>query len=355
MRAVLLALLVACSGKDDSEPASPPTPASDAAARPTPPAHPLTTAEMVARVRVCAAHFEAREDEALAACYAPAATAALVGGPITASTNQQVVDQLARALWVGFPDLKVAPQLIAAAGNAIVSVDLLTGNHRGAFLGQPATQRPIGILAARLLQMQPTGEIADEQLFVDEATLRGQLGDPQLQVRPLIPQGQPEPRTVVAAGTPAERDAAALLGKVDVAVNEHAVKALAAAFAADAALVDHTATQDARGPAAIGQYYQQLFRAFPDLHTTRIALWAAGPIAVQVVDLIGSNEGAWPELAIRKPTHHTIRLRQLQIAEVHGKTLASLWTFADGLSLRIQLGLIPDPSTAAPEDTDEAP
>ncbi|HTM20332.1 MAG TPA: ester cyclase [Kofleriaceae bacterium] len=355
MRVVLLALLVACGGKGDSEPASQPIPANDAAAKPVAVARPLDARELVAHLRECDKQFAARADDALAACYAPTATAALVGGAISATTNQQVVDQLARGLWVGFPDLQVAPQLQVAAGTAVVSVDLLTGNNRGAFLGQPATQRPIGVIAARLLQMLPTGEIADEQLFVDEATLRGQLGDPALLVRPLIPTGLAEPRVVVAAGTPAERATAALLGKVDVAINDHADKALLASFATDAVVVDHTAAQDARGQVAIGQYYQQLFHAFPDLHTTRIALWAAGPIAVQVVELIGTNEGPWPALAIRKPTHHTVRLRQLQVAETRGQGLASLWTFANGLSLRIQLGLIPDPSTAAPEDSDPEP
>jgi predicted ester cyclase len=354
MRALFLVALIACGGGgDDSEPASRPLPASDAAVKPAGPPKPATAAEQVARVRACAAHFDARNQEKLTACYAPAATAALVGGPVTATTNQQVVDQLARSLWVGFPDLKVQPQLIIASPAALVSIDFLSGNNRGAFLGQPSTQKPVGIMAARLLQLGPTGEITDEQLFVDEASLRGQLGDPTLAVRPLIPQGLLEPRVVTATGAAAERQVAAALGKLDVAFNDRAVPALVAGFAADAVLSDMAEARDARGKVAIGEHYQSLFRAFPDLHTTRVGLWAAGTWAVQVVDVIGTNEGPWPDLNIRKPTHRVIRLRQVQVAEIRNDQVVNLWAFANGLSLRIQLGLIVDPSTAAPPEDDE--
>jgi ketosteroid isomerase-like protein len=356
MRALLLVALVACGrGGGDSEPASRPISPGDAAVKPGP-AKPLTAAEQVAAVRACAEHFDARDQEKLAACYAEAATASLVGGPVTASGNQQVVDQLARAWWTGFPDLKVSPQLIVGSSAAVVSVDLLTGNNRGAFLGQPSTQKPIGLMSARLLQLSPTGEVTDEQFFVDEATLRGQLGDPTLYVRPVIPQGAPEPRVVAASGQAAEKEVAAALGKLDVALNEHAVAALVAGFAADAVITDLSEPRDARGKKEIGEYYRRLLAAFPDLHTTRIGLWAAGAWAVQVVDLIGTNDGVWPEMNIRKPTKRTVRLRQLQLAETRQGAVVALWTFANGLSLRIQLGLIPDPSTAAPpEDEDEAP
>lgn len=359
MRAVLVALLVVSAGcrcrGGDSEPASRPI-QSDARMAREPAPRPLNAAERVDRVRACAGPFDARDAEALAGCYAPAATATLVGGTVTASSAEQVVEQLARALWTGFPDLKVEPQLIAAAGTAQVSVDLLTGTNRGALLGQPATQKPVGLLAARLLQLAPTGEIVDEQLFVDEASLRGQLGDPGLAVRPLLAHGLGEPRVVVAAGDSAEQQAAAVLGRIDVAFNDHALAPLIDGFADDGVLADQTLAADVRGKAAIGEQYGRLFRAFPDLHTTRIALWAARGFAVQVVDVVGTNDGPWPELGIRRPTGRTVRFRQLQVAELRGGKIGHLQAFANGLSLRIQLGLLPDPSTAAPpEDEDEAP
>jgi len=336
----------------------------ESASQPAPQPHPtgpspapaLTPAQLVDRVRACDARFDARDQDGLAGCYAPAATAAMAGSQLSATGARQVVEQLAGALWAGFPDLRVQPQLILAADHHVVSVDLLAGNNRGAFLGQPATDHPIGLVAARALDLDDRGHVGNELLVVDEATLRGQLGDLTLVTRPVIPAGAAKPKVVIARGDQAERDAAALVAKADVALNDHDLAALVGLFADDAVLTDHTANQDARGKVAIQSRYQALLTAFPDLHTTRIALWAAGPWVVQRVDLIGTNDGPWPDLGIRVATHRPIRLRQLAVAEVAHGAIKTLWTFANGLSLRIQLGLVPDPTTAAPpEDEDEAP
>lgn len=80
-----------------------------------------------------------------------------------------------RGLRAGFPDIVFTIQEQITEHDKVVSRFEWTGTHRGAFLGIPATGRPVrvwGIVIDRL----EDGRIKDTRIIMDILGLMGQLG-----------------------------------------------------------------------------------------------------------------------------------------------------------------------------------
>lgn len=80
-----------------------------------------------------------------------------------------------RAMRAGFPDLVFAIEEQISEGDKVVSRFTWTGTHRGAFLGIPATGKPVrvwGIVIDRLVQ----GRIKETRILMDTMGLMAQLG-----------------------------------------------------------------------------------------------------------------------------------------------------------------------------------
>ena len=80
-----------------------------------------------------------------------------------------------RSMRTAFPDLKFSIEEQIAEGDKVVTRFEWTGTHRGAFLGIPATERPVkvwGIVIDRLLD----GKIKDTRIIMDMLGLMAQLG-----------------------------------------------------------------------------------------------------------------------------------------------------------------------------------
>ena len=80
-----------------------------------------------------------------------------------------------RAMRAGFPDLVFSVQEQVSEGDKVASRFEWTGTHQGAFLGVPATGRPVrvwGIVIDRL----ENGRIKDTRILMDTLGLMIQLG-----------------------------------------------------------------------------------------------------------------------------------------------------------------------------------
>lgn len=85
------------------------------------------------------------------------------------------------ALKVGFPDLRVTIQEQMADEHGVATRKTFQGTHQGAFLGIPASGRPLNLTVIDMLKLKE-GRITDHWVVVDQMTLLTQLGA-------LTPQG----------------------------------------------------------------------------------------------------------------------------------------------------------------------
>jgi len=80
-----------------------------------------------------------------------------------------------RAMRTGFPDLVFAIQEQISEGDKVASRFEWTGTHKGAFLGIPATGKPVrvwGVVIDRLVD----GKIKETRIIMDTMGLMKQLG-----------------------------------------------------------------------------------------------------------------------------------------------------------------------------------
>jgi steroid delta-isomerase-like uncharacterized protein len=80
-----------------------------------------------------------------------------------------------RAMRTGFPDLVFAIQEQISEGEKVASRFEWTGTHKGAFLGIPATGKPVrvwGVVIDRLVD----GKIKETRIIMDTMGMMRQLG-----------------------------------------------------------------------------------------------------------------------------------------------------------------------------------
>jgi steroid delta-isomerase-like uncharacterized protein len=75
----------------------------------------------------------------------------------------------------GFPDIRWEVQDAVVEGDRIATFSFWRGTHRGAFLGIPATGRPVTV-EAWTLDRYDGGQLAESRIIMDVAGLLGQLG-----------------------------------------------------------------------------------------------------------------------------------------------------------------------------------
>jgi len=85
------------------------------------------------------------------------------------------LQDILRAMRAGFPDIVFAIEEQISEGDKVVSRFTWTGTHRGAFLGIPATGKPVrvwGMVIDRLVE----GRIKETRILMDTMGMMMQLG-----------------------------------------------------------------------------------------------------------------------------------------------------------------------------------
>lgn len=86
-------------------------------------------------------------------------------------------------LVTAFPDLRMAPEDLVAAGDKVVVRIRMTGTHQGVFMDVPATGRQIDVQIIDIVRFGPDGLAREHWGVVDRLALLQQLG--------AIPAGPP--------------------------------------------------------------------------------------------------------------------------------------------------------------------
>jgi predicted ester cyclase len=245
----------------------------------------------------------------------------------------------------GFPDVKGTGELILVKGDTIVGVYVLNGTHTGPYLGPdgqsiPATNKPIGLYQAHVVQTDASGsKVAKEQFYLDAGTLMAQLGLNPTPARPVAAAGAASPTVVIAAGTPAELGNVDLLRAQVAAYNSHDAKGADAYNAPDLVYRDMTMPADQTAKDTYAGMLE-FFKAFPDAKLAPVSAWGAGNYVVAAGRLDATNKGPMPAMGIKKATGKAVSIRYLDITRWENGKLKEEWLFYNGMAMAGQLGLL---------------
>jgi steroid delta-isomerase-like uncharacterized protein len=82
-----------------------------------------------------------------------------------------------------FPDMRMDPEDIVASGDKVVARVRLTGTHQGAFMGMPATGKPIDVQLIDIVRFGDDGLAREHWGVMDALAMMQQLG--------AVPEGPP--------------------------------------------------------------------------------------------------------------------------------------------------------------------
>jgi len=332
----LLAINVACGGEQarQEEPA---------AAPPAPKV--LAAAERAAWYQACWADFNNRSWDRFRACYADSVESEQVGSLQPVARGVDAVVANAKAFTEAFPDVKGTGELILTNGDTLLSLDVLNGTHTGPLAGPgaqsiAATNKPIGLLQAHLVQTDATGaKVVKERFYMDSGTMMAQLGLNPGPARPVMTSAAAAPIAVVAGGSPAESANLEAARAQVAAFNRHDAKGVVAFNAPDVVLFEAAAPKDMTSAESLSGI-SDMMTAFPDAKLVTPSVWAAGDYVVVVGTFEGTNTGPFKAMGLKKATGKAVTVGYIEITRwVSGKVRQD-WLIYDGTAFASQLGLM---------------
>lgn len=242
-----------------------------------------------------------------------------------------------------FPDAKGELELILVNGRRAAGIVRVTGTHAGTMKrpgGEIApTHKPLAIPVAHMLELGDSGKSVKELIFLDHASLWGQLGLFPGPHRAGARTSRSQPSIVVARDDDTERRNLEAYERRLERYNARDARGLEAGLAPDMVWSELALPADMDRKAAIA-FFEAMWEGFSDLRLSAPSPWAAGPYVVAVGLLEGMNDGSVPALRLDK-TGKRLSLPYFEVAKYEKGKLVASWFFYDGLGLATQLGLGP--------------
>jgi predicted ester cyclase len=340
----VVSLACACDeDKKSAETTAPSATASPSATTATAPPAPKDAKTDTAKfIEAEQAAWNAHDPAKVGALYA--ATAKLVIPGMPDFSGRQAIGAEARGDFAGFPDFKVAITRAFVHGNTVVTEWVVTGKNDGPFMGQKATGRPMG-LAGASVSVLDEGLVQEEHRYFDMPTMTKQLDAKAKAGSFREPMALPTAalEVHVSKGTPEEAKALAAVDSMYAGFEGKNAKDLVALVGDDTVFDDFT-SPPAKGPKAVQDGAQHLWKAMPDLAQTKPLQFAADDFVVTEGTLSGTQKG---DLGTVKATNKPVSLRFVDIGQVRDGKIAHFETFANNAEMLIELGAM-KPMAAAP-------
>lgn len=226
-----------------AEPATVPADTEDVSAAPAAPSSPVDMHKAFASGLQSA--WAARDAGKLLAAYAPSARIGMAGPNGWTEVPPADAKKQFEAMMKAFPDAKMTPRRLISAGERAVLEWTFTGTNKGEFLGDEATDKPVGVTGASFLLFGKDGKVTRENRYMDLAAIQGQLGKTVKggKVRPVeaVPTAALE---VVIATRGEEPKSVSLLKKYYELTQSRDHKAIADLVAPDAVLSNNREAKD---------------------------------------------------------------------------------------------------------------
>lgn len=89
--------------------------------------------------------------------------------------GREAVKTVMKMYFAAFPDMQFEIEATVASGNHVVKAWIVTGTHKGDFLGVPATNKRVSVRGCTLIELRD-GKIAKSVAYSDRMALMQQLG-----------------------------------------------------------------------------------------------------------------------------------------------------------------------------------
>jgi predicted ester cyclase len=249
-------------------------------------------------------------------------------------------------LFTAFPDLKFAFSRALWKGNTGVSTWDWTGTDAGGFMGAKPTNRPVGVSGATVAIYNDDGLIKELHIYDDQSNVMQQL-DPKAKKGSFrAPPTLATQIETVSGGGPDEDKNLALGKGVYQMLDDKKVKDICATMAGnDAPIDDYSMPASFKGAKGCNDYLNVFVKAMPDFKTQPLANQIAiGPYLVSEGTVQGTNKGPFgPFKASGKP----VSLHFIDIVQLKDGKVAHLISYANGVELLTQIGVIKAPAATA--------
>ena len=250
----------------------------------------------------------------------------------------------AEEFFKAFPDAKNEASLVLMNGkNEIVVVHTMTGTNSGEFMKRPATNKAVGVMAARHLVTSPEGKIVKETVYTDPTTMMGQLGllPPELKFRPVAEFTGNPPKVVATSDSDIELKNLDVIKNIGLAMNAHNAEKTMSYYTDDAVFAYLPGPEDMTGKEAIRKGLDEWLQMTSDVKVKFDWSWAAGDYVVAATTANGTNDGAMP--GGMPATGKTFQTHELHVYEFANGQVKHQWIFGNGFAFALQLGLVPPP------------
>jgi len=249
-------------------------------------------------------------------------------------------------LFTAFPDLKFAFSRALWKGNTGVSTWDWNGTDSGGFMGAKPTNRPVGVSGATVAIYNDDGLIKELHIYSDQTTVMQQL-DPKAKKGSFrAPPTLATQIETVSAGGPDEANNLAAGQAMYQLLDNHKVKDLCAGMAGnDAPIDDYSMPVTFKGTKGCTDYIGAFVKALPDLKTQPLASQITiGPYLVSEGVVQGTQKGPMGPI---KATGKPVAMHFIDIAQLANGKVTRLWSYANGVELLTQLGVIKSPGATA--------
>ena len=240
-----------------------------------------------------------------------------------------------------FPDAKGQLQLILVNGKRAASIVLVTGTHEGA-MNQPGgeiapTHKPLSVPVAHLVERTDSNQWISELIFLDHASLWGQLGLYPGPHRAGSKTDSASALVVLAKDDDTEKKNEDTYKKHIEYFNSRDTLAFAEGMADDLIWQELALPEDLNKKATIASF-KEFWKSFSDVKLTTTSQWAAGDYVVALGVVVGTNDGDLSMMNL-KATNKRLSLPYAEISKFKDGKLVANWLFYDGLGFTSQLGL----------------
>ena len=331
LAAAALLTAAACTSEPPPPPPAPPPPA------------PKSAEARVQWYQECWRYFNDKQDAQFQQCYAENAVSESPDGTPASVTGRAAIIERNKAEAAGFPDRRGEVRLVLGNGDRLASIALYTATNTGEMPGPDGkpmkpTGKPIGLLIAHVVDLDPTGSHAvRDAAYVEQATIAAQLGQSPAPARKAEkPTGAPT-QVVIAKNDETERTNIAATRKSFDDLAKRDFKAIDAATPADYKFIEIGRPKDLGKKEAMAGM-KEMLGAFPDVTFTPSAMWAAGDYVVIEGTFNGTNTGDMPSMGLKK-TGKKVSSRFLEIIRYENGQPKEDWLFYNGAAFAAQLGL----------------
>lgn len=352
--AAFVAILIsACGGEGEAIPppqAPPPPPPPVAAPAPEPPAPPpeppkpsmLELEKQSTHAGLTA--LNAHESAKFAETFAPDGVSISYG--FGESKGREAIASDIQKFFDGFPDFKIADTNIFAKGELVVLEWVMTGTHKGEFMGIKPTGKPVGIRGATVLWMTPDGMVKQEHRYMDGSTIMAQLGQIKAPARPVPAMPSGEPVWHIAKGSPEEDKQSDIVKGMYAAFDKKAEADFLGAMADNTVWVDLTMPKDATTKAESKKFFQAFTKAFPDGKLGVDTVFSVDEFTVAESTMTGTHNGPLGPL---KATKKPVSLHNLDVITIKDGKVQAGTGYSNSVEFLAQTGLLPKAKAAKTE------